>query len=100
MAGPKYTGGLIRGFEDGGMIRGYQGGGFTSNRTVLVGERGPELATLPLGTRITPNNQLGQVLGGQEGGDIVIPVTVNLDGEVLFQSNERIQNKEDFRKIL
>ena len=94
------TGGVIRGFDTGGAIRGYQGGGPTSQRTVLVGERGPELATLPMGTRITPNNQLKQVLGSnQDIPPIVIPVTVELDGEVLYESNQKIENIEEFRRI-
>ncbi len=86
-----YTGGLVRGFASGGN---------TSQKTVLIGERGPELATLPLGTRITPNNQLGQVLEGGEGQTINLNVKAEVDGETLFNIVESIQNKEDFRKVI
>ena len=93
-------GGEVRGFEAGGAIRGFDNGGSTSGRTVLVGERGPELARLPLGTRISPNNNLGQALRDNQGNqEIVIPVTIELDGEVLFESIERVSNQEEFRRI-
>ncbi len=81
---------LLLGFGDGGVTP--FGGQF------LVGEKGPEIASLPQGTQITPNNQINQS-GGGGGEEIVIPVTVNLDGEVLFESIERVANVEEFRRI-
>lgn len=56
-------------------------GGVTPGGTILVGERGPELLTVPSGSTVTPNAQTNSILGGQSiyipdarisGQDIVI----------------------------
>lgn len=76
----------------------YASGGITPfSGQFLVGERGPEIVSLPQGSQVTPNNQISQVQ--KEQPEIVIPVTVNLDGEVLFESIERSSNREEFRRI-
>lgn len=41
-------------FGTGGLIAAQTGANLTGRRPVLVGERGPEIATMPSGTRITP----------------------------------------------
>ncbi|ABA04732.1 hypothetical protein Nwi_1471 [Nitrobacter winogradskyi Nb-255] len=42
----------------------------------IVGEKGPELVNLPRGSQVIPNHQIGSVGGG---GDINVPVMVNID---------------------
>lgn len=82
-----------------GAIVGFADGGITPFAgQFLVGEKGPEIATLPQGTQITPNNKIDQQGGGSRE-EIIIPVTVELDGEVLFESIERSSNREEFRRI-
>ena len=48
-----------------GSLDKFAGGGTTSSRSVLVGELGPEIAELPVGTRIIPNNQISKVSSGE-----------------------------------
>lgn len=38
--------------------------GWSHGGLAMVGERGPELVSLPKGARVTPNNQLGRMRGG------------------------------------
>jgi tape measure domain-containing protein len=66
------------------------GGSVINAGNYLVGERGPEIASLPAGTMVTPNNRLSTALS-KIGERIVIeirPAPVNLDGrkvaEVVF----------------
>ncbi|ABA04876.1 hypothetical protein Nwi_1615 [Nitrobacter winogradskyi Nb-255] len=42
----------------------------------IVGERGPELVNLPRGSQVIPHHQIGSAGGG---GDINVPVMVNID---------------------
>lgn len=63
-------GGSPRGFASG--VSNFQGG------SAIVGENGPELLTLPRGSSVIPNNELGAALGG---------VTIIIQGSVL--SDER-----------
>lgn len=51
----------------------------------LVGERGPELVTMPRGSSVTPNNQLGSI-----GGN----TTINVTFSGVFTGNEM-----EFRKL-
>ncbi len=44
---------------------------FSRGGTALVGDRGPELLTLPKGSKITPNDKIGQL----SGGGILVMVT-------------------------
>jgi hypothetical protein len=50
----------------GGIVgaQGMQTGGIAGHRTVLVGERGPELAELPFGSRVVPAGQTRAALDG------------------------------------
>ena len=80
---------------------GFADGGTTPfSGQFLVGEKGPEIVDLPGGSRITPNKNLGQaVSGSQENQEIIVPVKVFLNDEVIFESVERVSNQEDFRRI-
>lgn len=82
-----YTGGIV-GRQGGGHIKGYAAGGFTSASTVLVGERGPELATLPVGTKVTPNDQTMGLLASRP---TVLYDRLDIDGRTLFSVMRRIE---------
>lgn len=84
----------------GASTPGHARGGVTRSPWVLVGEQGPELARLPVGTRITPAGQTRRLLDAmlqpapspaaaatagavyQRGGDTYLAVTVNVAGSV------------------
>jgi Tape measure protein len=65
-----------------GRIPGLQSGGVTSGGPVVVGERGPELAIPPRGTRIIPHSQAAAFAGGNmpEIRVHVYPQAINFDG--------------------
>jgi len=48
----------------------------------LIGERGPELITLPRGSQVTPNNKLGNLVGGA--------ANVNLNGEFVLRGQDLV----------
>jgi hypothetical protein len=48
---------------------------FAPGGLAIVGEKGPELVNLPRGSQVVPNSQLGAM----GGGNINVPVTVNID---------------------
>lgn len=58
----------------GGIVgaQGMQTGGISGSRSVLVGERGPELAELPFGSRVVPAGQTRAALGRGGGGERVV----------------------------
>jgi len=62
---------------------GQSGGLITSGGPFMVGERGPEIVTLPRGAHITPNDQLPGVRGSEERPIIIYNI---LDGKVLSKS--------------
>lgn len=75
--------GIVSLSHGGGYI-GYANG--TSSATEgwhWVGERGPELAYLPGGTRVVPNSQVGGALNNIQPQIIVQPAPVYLDGRLL-----------------
>jgi len=49
------SGGSDQSFANGGIVKGYAGGGVIDSMLALVGERGPEIANLPVNTRIHTN---------------------------------------------
>jgi hypothetical protein len=49
----------------------------------LVGEKGPEIATLPRGTHVTPNEALGSEL-------VTVPVVLTMDGRVVAEQTARV----------
>lgn len=74
-------------------IKGHAGGGIT-NGLSMIGERGPELARFPAGTRIIPNRQMTSSLavggfsgGGSNGEPIVVQLVV--DRKVLAEAVAR-----------
>lgn len=77
----------IVGKRSGGII-GAASGGVRSNMT-LVGEDGPELVSLPAGSRVHSNNASRRMTagmgGGGGGGAEPILVQINLDGRVVAE---------------
>jgi len=65
------------GFADGGSVRG--------GRTILVGEKGPELFTPPSNGTIVPNHELG-------GGQTVVNVYLDMEGQVKLPLHQYISN--------
>ncbi len=49
----------------------YAEGGVTGSQVVLVGERGPELAALPMGTRVMSHDAMMQAVAGYANGGVV-----------------------------
>jgi hypothetical protein len=74
---PFANGGVVPGFANGGVIPRFANGG----RVVMVGERGPELAAMPVGTRIFNHaDTMNMLRNSQGGGD-----TYNIDVQVIAQ---------------
>lgn len=70
-----------------------------SRTGTIVGERGAELARFPAGTRIFPANRTRPMLAAAGGGgEIVVPVTLMLDGEVLHRSVVRAERRQMERR--
>ena len=79
------SGGVIPGFAAGGVIPGFANGG----RIVQVGERGPELAFLPVGTRVLSNGESKQAVNDAvRGADQ--NMTFNF-GDIVVQGSENPQ---------
>jgi hypothetical protein len=75
-------------------IPGMARGGISPGGLTLVGEQGPELVTLPRGARVTPNGQsMAAMRGGGSGGDITIPITLQLEGETVVRAILRYQRR-------
>jgi len=74
-----HTGGKVAKF----LGFGQAGGLVTTGGPFMVGERGPEIVTLPRGAHITPNDALPGVRGGEERPIIIYNI---LDGKVLSKS--------------
>lgn len=74
------NGGVIQQNANGGLIRAFAGGGLSQYGLSIVGERGPELAALPMGTRIFSHgdtvNMLRSVRSGASGPTVVVNVNV------------------------
>jgi hypothetical protein len=86
---------IIPGMKTGGIFAA-QGGGVTGSRVSLIGERGPELANFPAGTRITPlppPSLLPSQLTGGGGSDIVIPVYLDRRQIALAMASEAAEQK-------
>jgi hypothetical protein len=81
-AGGSLVGGISHGI--GSVLGGLQGGGpVTQSGPYIVGERGPEVVTLPRGSHVTPNNQLSANGGGGEHTVVIYNI---LDGKTLSKS--------------
>jgi hypothetical protein len=75
---PRATGGIV-GAQAGGIMggRGMASGGLSGFSRVLVGEQGPELVNLPVGSKVTPAGQTRAQLehaAGGGGGRLVLEV--------------------------
>ncbi|RKJ63716.1 hypothetical protein D7X33_25930, partial [Butyricicoccus sp. 1XD8-22] len=51
----------------------------------IVGEKGPELVQMPTGSKVYPNDKTKQMLGAQQGPQIIVVQSV-LDGRVIGES--------------
>jgi hypothetical protein len=73
-----------RGKASGGTVGAAATGGNRWGPT-LVGEYAPELVDLPIGSRVHSGPDTARMLGGAGGGGrpIVIPITLELDGQVV-----------------
>jgi hypothetical protein len=60
------------------------GGPITSSGSYLVGERGPEVVSLPGGSYVTPNNALSMPM-------INVTIPVKIDGKKLGEANAKIR---------
>lgn len=67
-------GGVVPGYADGGAIKGYANGGLTDHRIVRVGERGPELVALPVGSNVMRNEDMRAAAKGGGGLNINGPL--------------------------
>jgi hypothetical protein len=76
--------GAVPGFASGGSIR--------RAGAAVVGERGPELLTLPRGAHVTPNSQLAAAGGG--GGTWIAATFVMPDGEVLARQTVKAARRK------
>lgn len=65
-----------------GKIPGFAAGGVTPGGAAVVGERGPELALFPRGTRIVPNHDVRRMVGGG-GGVGELTLNLRLDGQII-----------------
>lgn len=71
------------------------GGTLISGGSVIVGEAGPELLTLPSGATVTPLTGDTTAAGTQTGGDIVIPVYIG--GQRLEELVVTAQQRANYR---
>lgn len=92
------SGGVVPGFASGGVIPGFAKGG----RVVQVGERGAELAFLPVGTQILSNSESKQALSDAAQASRPISMTATF-GDIIVQGAENPEQtaKElvDFLKV-
>jgi TP901 family phage tail tape measure protein len=69
----------------GGVLGGLAGGGpVTRTGPYLVGERGPEIVSVPAGSHVTPNAAAGT------GELVTVPVQLIVDGRVLAETTARV----------
>jgi TP901 family phage tail tape measure protein len=72
-------GGLLNSIE--GALAG--GGDVANSGRYLVGEKGPEVVSLPKGAHVTPNDGLGGEL-------VTVPVVLTMDGRVVAEQTARV----------
>jgi hypothetical protein len=73
------------------------GGAVQRPGAFIVGERGPELVTLPAGALVRPTPDTASV-GGRGGGGLTITVPVMLDRKVLAQAVARVASDQLARR--
>jgi len=77
-----------------GSIVPMQHGGTVRSPLQVVGERGPELAALPMGSRVFSNTESRQMLAGAGGGGQTLVLNFTFSGPVLgdqSQANQLVQ---------
>jgi len=78
----------LPGFASGGVVGYATGGVVGGHNMVMVGERGPELAALPSGTRIMSNTSMRSLaanpdrIAGGGGGSFAPVINVSVDGSL------------------
>ncbi|MFF5994791.1 tape measure protein [Lysinibacillus sp. KU-BSD001] len=58
----------------------------------IVGEEGPELVEMPTGAKVNTADKTANMLGGAQ--EIVIPVTLTVDGKVLARTTAKYNSRE------
>lgn len=66
-------------------------GGYSMGGLTMVGERGPELVSLPSGSHVTRANKTEQLLNN--GNNITVKIISKLRGEDIYQSVQEITRK-------
>ncbi len=88
---------IVQGLANVQRIQGFEKGGITPGGTVLLGEKGPELADLPAGTRITPADKTRDILN-QGGGTAVVNLTINNEITVIASEDVGGEVVESIRR--
>ena len=73
------------------------GGPVYAGGTYLVGENGPEIITSSTTGYVIPNNAIGGFGGGGGAGQVLVPVTVMLDGQVLYRATQVQSLRHQYR---
>ena len=92
-------GGSAGGFNAGGsgFTAMASGGRGISGGLTLVGENGPELVRLPLGSDVIPANPTSSLLSGGSGGSEGDnrPIIIQLDGQVIAKTTWKVLKKQN-----
>ncbi len=87
---------LTPGFDFPGIAT---GGVVQRGGVAVVGERGPELVDMPRGSRVTPNHAIGEAGPVRDSRpEVVVPVTLLLDGKTVAKSTYRQGVKKASRR--
>ena len=81
-------------------IPGFQAGGITPGGAALVGERGPEIAQFPRGTRIIPNSQIGSARGGGGGNTFNVAFYGVQDPREMERKFRRLVTRLQIERVL
>ena len=76
----------VVGFAAGGVV----GGGGRGHQLAMVGERGPELAALPVGTRVMSNQDMKSAVRGGGGGAQI---------SIVFNGDMKLDTPEDMDRL-
>jgi len=84
------AGTLMKGIRIGSNAQGtdYWRGGLT-----MVGERGPELVSLPRGASVTPNHEMGSIGGGMDINIMPVPIFRGTDLILYFNRATQLNNR-------
>lgn len=92
------SGGVVPGFASGGTIPGFANGG----RVVQVGEAGPELAFLPVGTQILSHGESKQALSEAAQASRPLSMTLNIapGAFAITESTDAAQTAKDIVDLI